>query len=197
MVPRSGQVPTTTSAPASRSRRTASPSSRTDSEGRTGVRDVVDADEDHRDVRLDRERPVDLPGQVAGLRPDERDGAEVHPAFGGFGEAGGQVGARGLLDASTPYPAAEESPSSATLTAGPERPLPYQPVQSRRLARGVADGARGRARLGAQHAVQGGAHDGEATAAERGGGRQLARRPGFPTSRGFYSEGHKLDACTT
>ncbi len=74
MVPRSGQVPTRTSTPASRRRRTPSERCRTDCDGRDRVGDVVGADEDDRDVGVGRAAPrrPGWPGRWTGRRRRRR-----------------------------------------------------------------------------------------------------------------------------
>ena len=62
------------------------------------VGDVVGADQDHRDVGLDRQRPVDLAGEVGGLGADHGERAQVDPPVGPLGDAAGQQRAGRLLD---------------------------------------------------------------------------------------------------
>ena len=61
--------------------------------------DVVDADQDDRDVGLDRQGPVELAVQVGATGADHGERAQVDPAVGALGDAAGQQRARGLLDA--------------------------------------------------------------------------------------------------
>ena len=72
MVPRSGQVPTTTSTPASRSRVRPRRGGATDSRGRHHVGHVVGADQDHRDVGLDGQRRSTWPPRSEERAPTRR-----------------------------------------------------------------------------------------------------------------------------
>ena len=97
-VPRSGQVPTTTSTPASRSRRTPSARCRTETAGGTAwVTSLAP-------IRITatsgwvRQGPVDLGGEVGGLGAHHGELAQVHPPVGPLGQAAGEEGAGRLLD---------------------------------------------------------------------------------------------------
>ena len=96
-VPRSGQVPTTTSAPAARSRRTASVEVADRRGGRHPVGDVVGADHDHRDVGRRIVERAARPGRSrssdAGARQRRRS-RRSHRALGDLGQPGGQQRAR-------------------------------------------------------------------------------------------------------
>ena len=129
-VPRSGQVPTTTSTPSSTQPpdRLAEVAHRLRRQHR--VRHVVGADRDHGDVGRHRQRR-DLPAEVGGL------GAHLRPRCAGTPAGSPARPPRTPSTApvvcwtdATPYPAELESPSSATLMVGPGRPRPYQPVAS-------------------------------------------------------------------
>ena len=89
MTPKSGQVPTTTTAPLARSRRTATPSRRADGPMPLTRGDVVGADHDHRGVRRRArdEHGVDLTGQPLRRGADDRLGAQPNPLARLLGQA--------------------------------------------------------------------------------------------------------------
>ena len=158
-VPRSGQVPTITSVPASRSRRHALDEVAHRLRRQHPVGHVVDADQDDRDVGLGRQRPVDLTAQVGGLGADDGVRAQVDAAVRDLGERAGEHGTRRLLDPVHAVPRCARVAEHRHLDrrAGTAAAVPAGRVGRRFLAR-AADGAARDRRL------------------ERGAGRRSARR---------------------
>ncbi len=91
MTPKSGHVPTTTTAPLPRSRRTALASRRADGPMPFSLRDVVGTDHDHRGIRrrARHEHGVDLTRQALRRRADDRLGAQPDPLAGLLGQPAG------------------------------------------------------------------------------------------------------------
>jgi hypothetical protein len=134
------------------------------------VGDVVGTDQDHRDVRLQGQRPVDLPPKIPGLRTDERERTQVHPTVGTVDDPGRQVGTGGVLhglDAVAGRRGVAEQ-RDVDRRSGSALAVPAARVGGPVV--GVADGSSGDHRLDPQHAVQRRAHDGEAAAAISGSG---------------------------
>src|SRR4051794_24710282 len=130
MVPRSGQVPTTTATSASRSRRTASARWLTEAAGRTRwvtslapIRITATSGSTGKARSSCPPRSEERAPTFAKARRKTR--LSACPATPLARSAPGVSSTR-----VTPYPAALESPSSAILIAGPGRPRPYQPVAS-------------------------------------------------------------------
>ena len=157
MVPRSGQVPTTTATSASRRRRTASERWRTDAAGQHRVGDVVGADQDDGDVGVELEGGVDLGLQVARLRPDDGELAQVHAAVRLLGHAGAEPGAGGLLDGGDAVAGSAGVTQQGDLDrrTGATAAVPAGGV--RHPAVGVADRLAGQRGLGPEHPVERGA----------------------------------------
>ena len=132
-VPRSGQVPTSTSTPASRSRRTASARWRTDCGRQHAVGHVVGADQDDRDVRARsaapgrsgrRGRTDRAPTTAKTRRCTRRSACSA--------SAAGEHGAGGLLDPVDAVPGGAGVAEQRDLDRRAGRPRPYQPVGVRR-----------------------------------------------------------------
>ncbi len=142
---------------------------------------VVRADEDDRDVRLHRQGQVDLLGQVPGLRAHHGQRAQVHPAVGALGQAGGEVCARCLRDL---VDAVADRAGVAEQRHLQRRPGAALAVPPRRVGSGIlersADGAAGQLRLGGEDAHQGGAEHGDTAPAVRSGGGELASCSDLP-----------------
>ena len=188
-----------TSTPASRRRRTASERWRTDVRRQHRVGDVVGADQDDGDVAARSAGAASTwPARSLDWAPDHGERAQVDPAV-----APARPRRRRAARPGSPRPgrrrspAALESPSSATLTAGPGRPRPYQPVASGRRSSSACRSPAGRAWPRPSARRRGGAEHGQAAAAVGGGGRQLACCTGFPHSpnltdariRGYGAQG--------
>ena len=111
---------------------------------------VVGADQDHRDVGLDRQGRSIWPARSRGLGADDGELAQVHPPVGPLGDARWPAARR-----ASPRPARRRSPprwsrrAAPTLIAGPGRPRPYQPVASGGGSLLGADGPAGQLGLGA------------------------------------------------
>ena len=175
-VPRSGQVPTTTSAPASRSRRTALLRCAYGHRGRGLGGDVVRADEDAPPVGLRLQRPVDLVAEFGRRGSRLADHAEAYRAFGDGGQAVGEQHARGPGRIGHPQADGEgiaqqdhgdRGAGEVAVDAVGRRPL---------HAVRAADHLPGQQALGHQQAVRGGAESRQPAAAECRRRRDLARR---------------------
>jgi hypothetical protein len=144
------------------------------------VGNVVDADQDHGDVRLGRQRPVDLTDQVGGAGSDEGVGAQVDAAVGLLGQPAGQQRTGGLDDALDAVArrggVAEQRDLDGRAGAAPAVPA----GRVGRLARRLADRPTGQLRLCAQQTVEPCPEHGQAPAAVRRGRRQLACRSRCP-----------------
>ncbi len=167
--------------------------------GTDPVGDVVGADQQHRDVRLDGQCPVELPGQVGGAGADLGERAQVDPPVGALRGAAGQQRAGRLLDplhavAGRARVAEQHDLDRGT---GPAAAVPAGRVGRRHVA-GLADGVPGELRLGPQDAVEGAAEHGEAAPAVRRGGGELACCPGLPHGSMLRTGRlHRLCGCST
>ncbi len=136
---------------------------------------VVAADQDDRDLGLDRQGPVDLLLELGGAGAHLAELAQVDPSAGVLGDAAGQDGAWGLLD---PVDAVPGSARVAEQCDPDGRPGATSAVPTscvgRRLVAGVADGPAGELGLGVEQAVEPGAQQRESADASCSGGCELA-----------------------
>jgi GNAT superfamily N-acetyltransferase len=145
------------------------------------VGDVVGPDQDHREVRLDRQGPVDLRAEVGGDRADLAERPQVDAAVALVGHAAGHQRARGLLDPVDAVPAGAGVAEEGDLDGGTGLAAA---VPAGRVGHGIgqrlADRLARDLGLGGQHAVETGPEQGQPTSPESRGGGELARGAGFP-----------------
>ena len=143
--------------------------------GRDDVGDVVGADQDQRDVGLDRQGPVDLLVEVGGLGADHGEVAQVDAAVGVLGHAAGQQRPGGLLDTLDAVAGRTGVAEQGHLDRGAGSAAA---VPAGRVGRGLLedrpDGLAGQLGLGRQDTVETCAQHGEPAAAVGRGGRELA-----------------------
>lgn len=179
IVPRSGQVPTTTSAPAARSARTPRRGVARPDRGGT-VCHVVAADQDDRDVRVALQSRLDLELEAGGDGTDHRKAAQPHRALKPPGQPGGQQGA-GRLPAAVHAVACGGGVAEDDQVERRAGELgPVDPVTARWRCLGHRDGAAGLTGLTEQNAGGGGRSRRGGAGAERG---QSGHPPGALQTR--------------
>jgi hypothetical protein len=118
------------------------------------VGDVVDADQDHSEVGLCRQRAADLAEQVGRAGSHEGVGPQMHAAVGLLGDATGQEGAGGLDDPLDAVARGRGVAEQRDLDRGAPPPPAVPAGRIGRLARRLTDRPARELGLGTQQAVE-------------------------------------------
>ncbi len=154
--------------------------------GEHRVRDVVAADQDHGDLRLDRERAVNLGLQVRRSRADDAELLEVDPPVGVPCDSAGEHRARRLLDPLHAIAGGARIAEQGDPDRGAGAAAAVPAARMGRYVVGLADDPPRELGLGQHHAVQPGSESRDSATAVQGGGGQLPRSSSFrhgPTLR--------------